>query len=185
MLLIGISTLCIALIPFLLVFLRVCDRIAVLKGVFEHLLLLQILGPRQTPCRTFWHGKQMISRYTTTIANTLFQISNHPQPLEKNSMHRVPIIHTITFQVLVCVLLPQFGLDCARYFSALQSQWWQYCGLNDVQNKPIPYKSVAERLPHICNTIADNGRRGDVQSKNFQSFSSQTSNHCAHSPEMG
>ena len=93
MLLIGISTLCIALIPFFLVFLRVCDRIPVLKGVFEHLLLLQRLGPPQTPCRAFWHRKQTISPYTTSIVDTLFQISNHPQSLEKNSMHWVPIIH--------------------------------------------------------------------------------------------
>ena len=94
MLLIGISTLCIALIPFFLVFLRVCDRIAILTGAFQHVLLLQRPRPPQTPCRTFWHGKQTISPYTTTIVDTLFQISNHPQSLEKNSMHWIPIINT-------------------------------------------------------------------------------------------
>ena len=94
MLLIGISTLCIALIPFFLVFLRLCDRSAILKGVFEHLLLLQRPEPPQTPCRTFWHGKQTISPYTTNIVDTLFEISNHSQSLEKNSMHCLPIIHT-------------------------------------------------------------------------------------------
>ena len=94
MLLIGISTLCIALIPFFLVFLRVYDRTTVLKGVFEHLLLLQRPGPPQTPCRTFWRGKQRISPYTTNIVDTLFQIPNHPQSLEKNSMHWIPIINT-------------------------------------------------------------------------------------------
>ena len=94
MLVIGISTLCIALVPFFLVFLRVYDRTTVLKGVFEHLLLLQRPGPSQTPCRTFWHGKQTISPYTTTIVDTLFQISNHSESLQKNSIHWVRIIHT-------------------------------------------------------------------------------------------
>ena len=94
MLLIGISTLCIALIPFFLVFLWVCDHTAVLKGAFQHVLLSQRPGLPQTPCRTFWHRKQTISPYTTTIVETLFQISNHPQSLEKNSMHWIPIINT-------------------------------------------------------------------------------------------
>ena len=92
MLFIGISTLCIALLTFFLVFLLVCDHIAVLKGVFEHLLLLQRPRPPQTPFRTSWKGKQTISAYTTSV-DTLFQISNYPQSLEKDSMHWVPIIH--------------------------------------------------------------------------------------------
>ena len=71
----SISTLCIALIPFFLVFLRVCDCTTILKGVFQNLLLLQRPRSPQTPCRTFWHWKQTISPYTTTIVDTLFQIS--------------------------------------------------------------------------------------------------------------
>ena len=44
--------------------------------------------------QAFWHKKQTISPYTTTIVDTLFQISNHPQSLEQNSMHWIPIINT-------------------------------------------------------------------------------------------
>ena len=94
MLLIGISTLCIALIPFFLVFLWVYDHTAILKGAFQLVLLSQRLGLPQTPCRTFWHRKQTISPYPTTIVDTLFQISNVPQPLGKNSMHWIPITNT-------------------------------------------------------------------------------------------
>ena len=48
----------------------------------------------------------------------------------------------------------------------------------------MPYKSVVvARLPNTCNTIANNGGKGDVLRENFQSFFSQTSNHCAHRPK--
>ena len=184
MLLIGISTLCIALLPFFLVFLLVCDCIAVLKGVFEHLLLLQRPRPPQTPFRTSWQGKQTISPYTT-IVDTLFQISNYPQSLEKNSMHWAPIIHIyhLSSTCLRSLASVWTGLCMLLFSDAMPAVTilWIKWGLKQANH----IEECCCTLSHICNTISDNGRRGDVQSKNFQSFSSQTTNHCARRPKLG
>ena len=63
MLLIDLSTLWIALILFILIFLRVCDRIVASKRVLEHLLRLQCLdlfGLLEGP---FDMGNKQISPY--------------------------------------------------------------------------------------------------------------------------
>ena len=44
--------------------------------------------------------------------------------------------------------------------------------------EPIPLESVVERFPHICTTISDNSRKGDIQTKHLQLFLGQASNHC-------
>ena len=47
------------------------------------------------------------------------------------------------------------------------------------------YHNVVEPLSHIYNTIADNRKKDGVQSENFQSVFSQTSNHVAYRPKIG
>ena len=151
------STLYIALIPFFLVFLRVCDRTAILKGVFEHLLLLQRPRPPQTPCRIFWYGKQTISPYNTTIVDTLFQISNHPRSLEKNSTHWVPIIYISHLSRACFHSLGSVWIGfCALFVSAAKPAVTKFATLwiNDVQNIANPIEEccwmLSSYLQHNC-----------------------------------
>ena len=114
----------------------------------------------------FWHGKQTISPYTTNVGTlspikmflTNFKKDN---ALGNNNSHFSPVQRLLAFSGLSLAWIVHAIPQCCKTGS--DSTVDQMTSTME----QIPLESVVERLPHICTTIGDNGRKGDIQTKHL------------------
>ena len=147
-------------------------------------MMMMMMTALWTPWRTFLHGKQTISPYTTNVDTLspipyIFHEFKKGNALGNNNSHFSPVKHLLTFSALslgwIVRVIPQC---CKTDNDNIVDQMTS-------TTERIPLENDVERLPHICNTIGDNGKKGNIQTKYLQLFLSQASNLCAHKPKKG